>query len=207
MSAAAQWDSGEGPGVYVALVHHPVRDRAGNVVTTAITNLDVHDLARSCRAYGVRRFFVVSPVTSQRRIVEAIVAHWSEGGAGARRLPERTEALARCEPAGSVEAAARRVAELEDGAAPRWVATSARSTPGVTSVGFDTLGDRLRSGRGGPHLLLFGTGHGLHPELLARCTEQLEPIVPPAGYPHLSVRAAAAIVLDRLLGRAVSEAP
>ncbi len=207
MSGGGPARRGEGPGLYVALVHHPVRDRAGRVVTTAITNLDVHDLARSCRAYGVRRFFVVSPVTSQRRIVQAIVAHWSEGGAGARRLPERSEALARCEPAESVEAAAARVAELEGGPAPRWVATSARPTPGVAPVGFGTLGERLRSGAGGPHLLLFGTGHGLHPELLVRCAEQLEPIVPPAGYPHLSVRAAAAIVLDRLLGRAVSEEP
>ncbi len=180
----------------VALVHHPVRDRAGRVVTTAITNLDVHDLARSCRAYGVRRFHVVSPVASQRRIVEAIVAHWLHGE-GARRVPERTEALQRCRPAESVEAVVASMAE-EVGTKPRLVATSARDEQGVPLVSFTSLRRTLRE-EASPHLLLFGTGHGLHPQLLSRCALRLEPIVPPSGYRHLSVRAAAAIVLDRLL--------
>ena len=33
----------------IALVHHPVLDKGGAIVTTALTNLDVHDLARSAR--------------------------------------------------------------------------------------------------------------------------------------------------------------
>lgn len=40
--------------LYCALVHHPVRDRGGNAVTTAVTNLDVHDIARTARTYGLR---------------------------------------------------------------------------------------------------------------------------------------------------------
>src|SRR5690606_14363961 len=39
--------------VAAVLVHHPVLDRAGEVVTTAITNLDLHDIARSAHTYGL----------------------------------------------------------------------------------------------------------------------------------------------------------
>ena len=48
--------------VYCALVHHPVKDRAGQTVTTAVTNLDVHDIARSARTFGLRRYYVVTPI-------------------------------------------------------------------------------------------------------------------------------------------------
>ncbi len=181
----------------VALVHHPVRDRRGRLVTTAVTNLDVHDLARSCRAYGVRRFHVVTPVTSQRRIVEAIVEHWLHGE-GARRVPERTEALRLCHAAASVREVSDVVAS-EHGVPPRLVATSARDEGGGERVSFQRLRASLAA-EDVPYLLLFGTGHGLHPDLLDRCALRLQPIVPPGGYRHLSVRAAVAIALDRLLG-------
>ena len=52
--------------VALALVHHPVLDRAGDVVTTAITNLDLHDMARSARTYGVSDLFIVHPIAAQR---------------------------------------------------------------------------------------------------------------------------------------------
>ena len=37
----------------VALVHWPIRDRAGNIVCTNVTNFDIHDIARASRTYGV----------------------------------------------------------------------------------------------------------------------------------------------------------
>jgi hypothetical protein len=36
--------------VAVALLHYPVLDRSGATVTTSITNLDLHDMARSARS-------------------------------------------------------------------------------------------------------------------------------------------------------------
>jgi hypothetical protein len=48
-------------------------------------------------------------------------------------------------------------------------------------------------------LLLFGTGWGLADEVLEAADALLPPLAGPSGYNHLSVRAAAAIVLDRLL--------
>ena len=35
--------------LHVGLVHHPVRSREGGVITTSVTNLDVHDIARAAR--------------------------------------------------------------------------------------------------------------------------------------------------------------
>jgi len=32
--------------LYAALLHHPVYDKNGAVVTTAVTNMDVHDFGR-----------------------------------------------------------------------------------------------------------------------------------------------------------------
>lgn len=51
-----------------------------------------------------------------------------------------------------------------------------------------------------PVLLVFGTGHGLAPEVLEGCDAILRPLRWMDGYNHLSVRAAAAIIMDRLLG-------
>ena len=52
--------------LYVALLHYPVYDRNHNVVTTSVTNIDVHDIARSCRKCHARAFFVVTPVDALR---------------------------------------------------------------------------------------------------------------------------------------------
>ena len=52
---------------YLALVHHPVYDRHRKVVATSITNLDIHDIARSSRTYELAGYFLVHPVTAQRR--------------------------------------------------------------------------------------------------------------------------------------------
>jgi hypothetical protein len=49
-------------------------------------------------------------------------------------------------------------------------------------------------------LLVLGTGWGLTPEILSRGDVYLEPISGVESYNHLSVRAAAAIMLDRLRG-------
>ncbi|HSU40802.1 MAG TPA: RNA methyltransferase, partial [Polyangiaceae bacterium] len=75
-----------------ALVHHPVLDRQGAIVTTAITNLDLHDIARSAHTYGLTDFFVVHPVGAQRELAERVREHWTSGS-GARRIPDRTPAM------------------------------------------------------------------------------------------------------------------
>ena len=85
----------------VALVHYPVLDRHGGIQTTAITNLDVHDLARSSRTYGCAAFYVVTPVTAQQEQARAIIGFW-EGDVGKRRNKDRTEAMSRVHVTASV---------------------------------------------------------------------------------------------------------
>ena len=50
-------------------------------------------------------------------------------------------------------------------------------------------------------LVLFGTAWGLDSGVMHRADFVLDPIEGNMGYNHLSVRAASAIILDRLLGR------
>jgi hypothetical protein len=179
--------------VYCALVHYPVVDREGNEVTTSVTNLDVHDIARSARTYGLRGYFVVSPIEAQHPVVQRIVDHWTSG-AGRQRFPERGEAIALVQLCLSIDDA---IAEIEarEGEAPRLVVTSAKPGPGRSTYTEEAA--RLRT-ESRPTLLLFGTGHGLSDSVLQRADVFLEPIVGPSDFNHLSVRAAAAITLDRL---------
>src|SRR5215470_4907422 len=181
--------------LFLALLHHPVVDKNGQIVTTAVTNMDIHDISRSAATYGVRRFFVVTPVRALRALSEKIIEHW-ESGFGSTYNATRKEALALVAIEPDLDGTLVAI-ERECGRRPTIVATSARPSP--EAVPFADL--RARLGRQTePFLLLFGTGWGLAPELLARADLRLEPVQGPTPYNHLSVRAAAAIILDRLYG-------
>lgn len=174
----------------IALVHRPVLDKEQKIVTTALTNMDVHDLARSARTYGCSDYFVVHPVAVQRELATRIVAHWTDGSS-AKRIPDRKDALA----------IVRAVATLEDavkqlGGAEIWV-TAARTVAGATALPFADARARL-DGEGRPVLLVFGTGWGLAPEIMTQADGVLPPIRGVGEWNHLSVRAACAIALDRL---------
>lgn len=183
--------------VAVALVHHPCLDKHGQIYTTSITNLDVHDIARAATTYGVDAFYVVTPVSAQRSMAEAIAEYW-EQGAGQKRNPDRTTAMRIVHVVSSIEDAVRREAEALS-AKPTVVVTSAKEQ-GATPCA--ALRARLPSLPG--ILILFGTGHGLAPAVVDAADVVLEPLrgrpEKNAGYNHLSVRSAAAIFLDRLLG-------
>jgi len=201
--------------IAVALLHHPVLDRSGAVVTTAITNLDLHDIARSAHCFGLTDFFVVHPVAAQRELAERVRSHWVDGS-GARRIPDRRPPMQRLRVVDTLDAALRLLSEhptTADAAPPAldernageqasgieiWTTSAAQGEPSVMRY----AEARRRLKRPGPSvLLLFGTGWGLAPELHERATARLEPIVSPRadGFNHLSVRAAAAITFDRLL--------
>jgi len=175
----------------LALVHHPVCDRRGDVVTSAVTNLDIHDLARIACTYGVDRFYVVTPVAAQQVLVERILRHWREGF-GAAYNPHRKRALDLVETAGTLEEALDRW-EFAAGEAPMPILTGA----GRKGLTFPEC-RRLREEH--PLLLVFGTGSGLAPELFERGWRVLDAVQGGGDYNHLPVRAAAAVILDRLFG-------
>jgi len=180
--------------LYLALLHHPVYDKNGAVVTTAVTNMDVHDFGRLARTYGVTAFYVSTPVPTLRRLVERIIRHW-DTGPGAVYNHTRKEALALARLAPDLDAVLADI-ERETGVLPRLVATSARD--GAPRLRFEALRQRLREDTG-PFLLIFGTGWGLTEDVLGRC-DILEPVRGTADWNHLSVRSGAAIILDRLCG-------
>ena len=177
----------------VALVHHPVYDKHRTVVTSAVTNIDVPDIARSCRTYGAAAFYVVTPVDALRGLVRRVIQHWD---ADEQRdyNPSRNEALALLRLEADLEGVANDI-ERRYSCLPRRFATSARHHPGA--VTFAEMREKLCED-GAPWLMLLGTGSGLTDEVLERCEAVLEPIQGGGDYNHLSVRAAAAVLLDRL---------
>ncbi len=193
--------------LYVALIHYPVYDKNHDVVTSAVTNIDVHDIARSCCTYGVAGFYVVTPVDALRALVRRIIHHWEEGE-GRDYNPSRSQALALVHLEANLEGVEIDI-ERRHGRLPLLVSSSARSRsagPGADSsnvpITYDALRERIEDSSNTegdePWLLLLGTGWGLTEEILDRCHYALDPLRGPSAYNHLSVRAAAAIILDRL---------
>jgi hypothetical protein len=181
---------------HIALLHHPVLNKAGDVISTAVTNLDIHDNARSARTFGCRSYHIVTPLDAQVELVGRILGHWREGF-GARRVPNRVDAMNLVRISRTLDEALEAIRDGRD-VQPVLVATAARHT-GIDVVSHEDLRS-LMVCQPGPYVLLFGTGYGLAPEVLQRAQLVLEPIGDPDDWNHLSVRAAVAITLDRLLG-------
>lgn len=182
-----------GAGLDVALVHHPVYNRRGEVIGSAVTNLDIHDIARSARTYGVNRFYLVTPYEDQQALVAELLAHWLTGRGGELN-PDRKAALELVRVVPDLTTLYQRVA-ADRGRPPLVLATSAK----VQGPGLDYEDLRRRLAAGQPALILLGTASGLAAEALAGVDGFLPPIRGAGDYNHLPVRAAAAIVFDRLL--------
>jgi hypothetical protein len=182
--------------LYLGLLHYPVYNKNQQRIASAITSFDLHDLSRLARTYGVKRFFVITPLTDQQELAERIVRHWT-AGYGARYNPSRKEALELMTILPSLEACLQEIEALE-GEQPCVFATDASEQNGRTM----TYPDAARAiGSGKPFLLLLGTAWGLDKEIFSKADYILEPVWGPTDYNHLSVRSAGAIILDRLVGR------
>lgn len=183
--------------IFVGLVHYPVVNRRGEPVISAITNLDLHDISRTCRTYDISAFFVINPAPSQKELLNDIVQHWTNG-AGARTNRARREAFSLVRHGRFIEDVKGDIARMT-GSAPEVWTTSARKGPG--RLGWGDAAMRLQEPWGPPILLLFGTGGGLAREVFSNSDFILEPIEGKRDYNHLSVRSAVAITLDRLFAR------
>lgn len=182
--------------IYIALMHHPVLNKDGEVVNTAVTNMDLHDLARLARTYGIRAYYVIQPLALQRRLVKKLIGYWATGR-GAKYNRTRQEAFELVRLEADLESAVTEI-ESETGSPPKIVATTAKEWPGAIEYGFL----RKMMDEGGSWLVLFGTGWGFSPEFLEESADHvLKPIDGAGEYNHLSVRMAAAVILDRLLGQ------
>ncbi|MDR0616587.1 MAG: tRNA (guanosine(37)-N1)-methyltransferase TrmD [Synergistaceae bacterium] len=183
-------------GAYVILLHHPVRDRNGRKSTTAITGLDLHDISRACKTYGVKKYFVVTPLAPQREMVKKIARHWVDGY-GAEFNPDRKEAMKLVKTCPSLAGALDWIEEREK-ARPFTIATTARQTDCGKNW---TCVKRQMLELSRPLVFLFGTGSGLHGDILSGSSVVMNPISGGSkDYNHLSVRSAVGIVLDRFFG-------
>lgn len=183
--------------LYIGLVHYPVLSREGKVLATALTGIDIHDIARSARTFAVSRYYVITPLESQQQIAHRIRNYWLT--LKEEDETHRIEALQQVEIVDTLDDSLAHVLKLE-GQKPLIVGTSARGID-REFVGYDELRERIEDDRQ-PVFMMFGTGWGLAPEIIERVDLMLPPIFGPGEYNHLSVRAAAAITLDRLRGRA-----
>lgn len=190
------------PPVYVALMHYPMKNRQGDTIATSVTNIDLHDIARTCRTYGVKKYFVVTPVLDQHRVVTRILSHW-QAPSNQTYHPDRASALNRICLKMDFEGVLNEIVE-ESGDRPMVVMPDASPLPNAQSyLGFRKEFEDPSWTK--PIVLVFGTGWGLAPTFFPVVDRFLVPIDgflgdPEGSYNHLSVRAAVAILLDRLLG-------
>ncbi|MDW7675410.1 MAG: RNA methyltransferase [Bacillota bacterium] len=181
--------------VYIGLIHYPVYNKNMEVVTTSITNLDLHDISRSATTYNVDKYYIVHPVPVHQQVVSNVLSYWTEGY-GAIYNPDRKEAFKRVVLIDTLEQA---VADIKfiHGEDPVLVTTDARTYP--NTVAYSWLKSEIQTNKK-PIFILFGTGWGLEEKAMKAADYILEPIKGAGDYNHLSVRAAVAIILDRLLG-------
>ena len=179
--------------LYMALVHYPVINKNGDLIASAITNLDLHDISRAAKTYGVPSFYVITPLEDQKKLAERIVSHWVNG-VGARNNPTRCEALKLIRIKESIDDVIDDI-HNNHGDLPGTVVTCARKKS--RSVSYRDFYKLLKTGK--PYLLVLGTAWGLSEDFIEGADYVLDPITAGTGYNHLSVRSAAAIVLDRLM--------
>ena len=181
--------------VYIALLHYPMYNKRMDTVTTSITNLDLHDIARAARTYDVEGFYIVHPSANQQKLIREILAFWQDGYGG-RYNPDRQEAFKQLKLVENLSAVVDGI-EQETGQRVYTVATNAHFHP--NTISYSQLKTQIFNDNQ-VYLLLFGTGWGMVQELMDGCDYILEPVAGASDYNHLSVRSAVSIILDRLLG-------
>ena len=180
--------------IYIALIHYPVVNKKGEIIASAITNLDLHDISRASKTFGVKKFYVVTPLEDQKKIAQKLVSHWIKGS-GSHQNPLRKQALELICLLDSVDQAIFDIKQKE-GILPETVVTHAANHP--RSIDYNNLKRLLQKQM--PFLILFGTAWGLSKEIIENSDHILNPIRGNTEYNHLSVRSAVSIILDRLMG-------
>lgn len=175
--------------IFIALIHHPVL-RDGSVITSSLTNLDMHDIARVSATYGIGGYFIVHPDEKMRSIASKLAGHWVSGE-GKVQNPDRSRALEIMHIVSTLEDAVSCITGIT-GARPVTIGTSARKRDKTISV------SDLKNKKNIPLLILFGTAGGIDDNFLDSLDFCLEPIDTGSGYNHLSVRSAVSIFIDRL---------
>ncbi len=184
----------------LVLLHDPVTNRKGERVVTSVTNLDIHDLSRSARTFELDHYFLVTPVVEQSALVSRILGHWGRG-LSREWHPDRAEALSRVRCVPDFAAVKAHLRDQYPGLPLEVVMPDAR--PLADQRPYREVRARWEAESPGIKVIVLGTGWGIDEPFFAEVDTFLAPIYGPLGkdgYNHLSVRAAGAIILDRLFG-------
>lgn len=175
--------------IFLALIHYPVL-RNGSIITSSVTNLDIHDISRIGATYGIGGYFIVHPDDKMRLITNKLAGHWLDGE-GKNQNPDRSKALEILKIVESLDEAVNLI-EQSFGKKPLLIGTSTRKRDKNISI------KELKKEKNSPVLILFGTAGGIGDNLLDSLDFTLLPIDTGSGYNHLSVRSAVSIFIDRL---------
>jgi hypothetical protein len=179
--------------VYLALLHYPVYNKENEVIASAVTNLDIHDIARCAKTYGIKSYYLVTPLEEQAVLIKKIIKHWT-CGYGADYNSDRKKALELVDIKEDLDALSDDI-KKKSGKKPKIIVTAAKKYD--KSISYSSLRSEISSSNH-PFLILFGTGWGIEKSIIEGADYVLEPISGGTDYNHLSVRSAAAIILDRL---------
>jgi len=182
--------------IFLGLVHSPVYNKHMETITTSVTNLDIHDIARCAITYGLERYYIIHPMPAQNKLAQEIIDYWQKGY-GAIYNPDRKEALELVRLQDSIAAVQQEISVSYPGKVIT-VVTDARTYP--HTVSYPKLRAIMKDDVEMNLLVLFGTGWGMVREVMEQADFVLEPIHGAGTYNHLSVRSAVAIILDRLIG-------
>ncbi len=190
------------PAHYAVLLHgdillkDPNSPQGVRVGSSSVTSFDLHDIARSSLTYGLKNYFIVTPLKDQQRVVQTLLDFWNTGP-GVYYNEHRHQAVGRVRLLSCLDDVIRDIT-VQEGRAPLLIATSARDVPHIQKITYYDQAEVWQHDR--PVLFLFGTAKGIAPHVIDRCDYLLGPIQGMGEFNHLSVRSAAAIVFDRWLG-------
>ncbi|MCK9223656.1 MAG: RNA methyltransferase [Candidatus Muirbacterium halophilum] len=177
--------------VTLILLHNNIVNKHGNVVETSITNIDIHDIARTCKTYGITEYAVVTRLQSQKRLLEEVIDYWVDGKGG-KINPDRRLALEIINHYNDINAIIEKYENCSI------IITDAKKHD--RNISYLDMRNIIKSQKDKHFLLVFGTGWGLDSLITSKSEYVLEPIEGDSSYNHLSVRAACAIICDRLFG-------
>jgi len=178
--------------IYIALIHYPVVNKKGDSIASALTTIDMHDIARAGKTFGVKGIFIVTPLEDQKVLAQEVIDHWVLG-VGGQLNPFRKQALELISITSSFDETVDRITR-ENGKPVISVATSAAAHKGA--IGAESFSQKLDNKFS--YVIAFGTAWGLSNDFIESCNNVLEPVKGTAGYNHLSVRSAVSILLDRI---------
>lgn len=178
--------------LHLALIHHPVLNKAGDTITSSLTNLDIHDIARAAHCYGVSSYWIVHPDQAQISLLNQILGFWNRHPELPYN-PERSQALELIRHCHDINTLIDKIT-TQEAVRPIIISTTARTRQ--NQISFEYLKSLRRSNQ--PILILFGTGYGIHESVHQVADYVLTPITGVGSFNHLSVRSAVAVILDRL---------